>query len=114
MFYKREGKEKWKGPGKVVFQDGKVVFVRHGSVFVRVPSNRLCKISSVESDEDGSRLDIVSSGNDAGQLEHKDISYAENRELKKQKLNQKLFLKKYHHQTNLEQLQKFKELNVLN
>ena len=81
VFYKREGKEKWLGPGKVVFQDGKVVFVRHGSVFVRVSPNRLCKINSVESDEDGSRLDIVSSGNNAGQLEHKDISYAENREL---------------------------------
>ena len=23
------------GPGKVVFQDGKVVFVRHGSVFCK-------------------------------------------------------------------------------
>ena len=78
LFYKREGKEKWEGPGKVVFQDEKVVFVRHGSVFVRVSPNRLC---SFESDEDGSRLDIVSSGNNAGQLEHKDISYAENREL---------------------------------
>lgn len=28
--------KKWLGPGKVVFQDGKVVFVRHGNVFVRV------------------------------------------------------------------------------
>ena len=81
VFYKREGKEKWLGPGKVVFQDGKLVFVRHGRVFVRVSPNRLCKINSVESDEDGSRLDIVSSGNNAGQLEHKDISYAENKEL---------------------------------
>ena len=34
VFYKGEGREKWLGPGKVVFQDGKVVFVRHGSVFV--------------------------------------------------------------------------------
>ena len=81
VFYKREGKEKWLGPGKVVFQDGKVVFVRHGSVFVRVSPNRLCKINSVESDADGSRVDIVSRGNNAGQLEHKDTSYAENREL---------------------------------
>ena len=70
---------KWLGLGKVVFQDGKVVLVKHGSVFVRVSPNRLCKINSVESDEDGSRLDIVSSRNNAGQLEHKDI-YAENRE----------------------------------
>ena len=44
VFYKHEGKERWLGPGKVVFQDGKVVFVRHGSVFVRVSPNILCKI----------------------------------------------------------------------
>ena len=40
-YYKREGQEKWLRPGKVVFQDGKVIFVRHGSVFVRVSANRL-------------------------------------------------------------------------
>ena len=39
VYYKREGQEKWLGPGKVVFQDGKVVFVRHGGVFVRVSPN---------------------------------------------------------------------------
>ena len=43
VYYKREGHDKWLGPGKVVFQDGKVVFVRHGSVFVRVSPNRLVK-----------------------------------------------------------------------
>ena len=31
------------GPGKVVFQDGRVVFVRHGGIFVRVSPNRLIK-----------------------------------------------------------------------
>ena len=41
VFYKREGKERWLGPGKVLFQDGKVVFVRHGAVFVCVSPNRL-------------------------------------------------------------------------
>ena len=43
VYYKREGQEKWLGPGKVVFQDGKVIFVRHGGVFVRVSPNRLIK-----------------------------------------------------------------------
>lgn len=43
VFYKHEGKERWLGPGKVVFQDGKVVFVRHGGSFVRVSPNRLIK-----------------------------------------------------------------------
>lgn len=47
VFYKREGKERWLGPAKVVFQDGKVVFVRHGGVFVRVSPNRLCKINNL-------------------------------------------------------------------
>lgn len=43
VYYKREGQEKWLGPGKVVFQDGCVVFVRHGGTFVRVSPNRLIK-----------------------------------------------------------------------
>jgi hypothetical protein len=46
VYYKRNGYERWLGPGKVVFQDGKVVFVRHGGVFVRVSPNRLIKAGS--------------------------------------------------------------------
>lgn len=34
VYYQRE--KKWKGPGKVLGQDGKVVFVRHGCVYVKV------------------------------------------------------------------------------
>ena len=52
VFYKREGKERWLGPGKVVFQDGKVVFVRHGGVFVRVSPNRLQKVNSNLTEEE--------------------------------------------------------------
>ena len=43
MYYKRQGSEKYLGPGKVVFQDGKVVFVRHGGVFVQVSPTHLIK-----------------------------------------------------------------------
>ena len=43
VFYKREGKDRWLGPANVVFQDGKVVFIRHGGIFVRVSPNRLTK-----------------------------------------------------------------------
>ena len=43
VFYKREGKEQWLGPGKVMFQNGKAVFIRHGSGFVRISPNRLLK-----------------------------------------------------------------------
>ena len=51
VFYKREGKERWLEPGKVMFQDGKVVFVRHGAVFVRVSPNRLQKVTSYLPDD---------------------------------------------------------------
>ena len=59
VFYKREGKERWLGPGKVVFQDGKVVFVRHGGVFVRVSPNRLQKVNNyLKRDEEETGGDI--------------------------------------------------------
>ncbi len=41
VYYKRDGQERWIGPGKVIFQDGKVVFVRHGGTCVRISPNRL-------------------------------------------------------------------------
>ena len=44
VFYKRDGNNKWKGPGKVIGQDGKVVFVRHGNIYVRVSTSRLIKL----------------------------------------------------------------------
>ena len=34
VFYKKEGKNRWLGPGKVIFQDGRVVFVRYGGVCI--------------------------------------------------------------------------------
>lgn len=42
VYYKRKD-DHWMGPAKVAFQDGKVVFIRHGSAFVRVSTNRICK-----------------------------------------------------------------------
>lgn len=42
VYYQRDGQ--WKGPGKVLGQDGKVVFVRHGNVYVRVSPCRLLKV----------------------------------------------------------------------
>ena len=43
VYYKRNDDNKWKGPGTVIGQDGKVVFVRHGSIYVRVPPCRLIR-----------------------------------------------------------------------
>ena len=44
VYYKREMSNKWMGPGIVIGQDGKVVFIRHGSVYVRVSPKRLTKM----------------------------------------------------------------------
>ncbi|XP_064622512.1 uncharacterized protein LOC135484764 [Lineus longissimus] len=41
VFYKRPDKDEWKGPGRVVGQDGVIVFVRHGGQLVRVHVCRL-------------------------------------------------------------------------
>ena len=57
--YKREGKKKWLGLGKIVFQEGNIVFVRHVSVFANVSPKRLCKLYLVESYEDGNTQAIV-------------------------------------------------------
>lgn len=43
VYYKREDSVKWKGPGVVIGQDGKVILVRHGSTYVRVSANRILK-----------------------------------------------------------------------
>ena len=43
LYYKRAKDNKWIGPAKVVFQDGKIIFVRTGSTFVRVSTNRAIK-----------------------------------------------------------------------
>ena len=43
VYYKRERDDSWRGPAKVMFQDRKVIFVRHGSSCVRVSANRIIK-----------------------------------------------------------------------
>ena len=58
VYYKREGKERWMRPAKVVFQDGKVIFVRHGGIFVRVSPNRLTKTHEMATSAEKERNDI--------------------------------------------------------
>ena len=41
IYYKRQANDRWLGPAKVIFQDGKVIFIRHGATFVRVSPNRI-------------------------------------------------------------------------
>ena len=50
VYYKRECSDRWMGPGKVLAQDGKVIFVRHGNSLVRVSANRLADAKNVRFD----------------------------------------------------------------
>ena len=53
IFYKKDGNSRWLGPAKVLAQDGKLVFVRHGNQLMRIAPNRLIKRyqGQIESDE---------------------------------------------------------------
>ena len=46
VFYKRDGKQQWLGPARVIFQDRKVVLIDHGGFYIKVSPNRLTKVSS--------------------------------------------------------------------
>ncbi|XP_064629342.1 uncharacterized protein LOC135488628 [Lineus longissimus] len=41
VYYRRPDNTEWKGPGTVIGQDGKIVFIRHGGNLVRVHISRL-------------------------------------------------------------------------
>ena len=41
VYYKRDKDDKWLGPAKVIFQDGKVIGIRTSTGYVRVSANRL-------------------------------------------------------------------------
>ena len=62
------------GPVKVAFQDGKVVFVRHGGIFVCVSPNRLCKIKNGSVTEEGENEEKNGSGvNEKDELERQNV-----------------------------------------
>ena len=44
VYYKGDNQKKWKGPGKVLGQDGKVILVCHGSTYIRVHPCRPSKM----------------------------------------------------------------------
>ena len=41
VYYKRQASDRWLGPAKVIFQDNKILFLRHGMEFYRVSVNRV-------------------------------------------------------------------------
>ena len=46
MYYKRDDNNKWRGPGRVLGQDGPVVYVRHGSCYVKA---HICHVQPASS-----------------------------------------------------------------
>ena len=56
VYYKRMKDDRWLGPARVIFQDGKIIFVRHGSTYIRVSANRIVKAGK----ELASKLDSTS------------------------------------------------------
>lgn len=51
VYYKRDNDAAWQGPAKVVFADGKIIFLRNGGQLVRVSANRLIKAGRELSDK---------------------------------------------------------------
>ena len=59
VFYKRRESKEWKGPGKVIGQDGQQVLVKHGGTYVRVHPCRLAlqnNDNKIALDHSGSNL----------------------------------------------------------
>ena len=55
VYYKRDKDNMWMGPAKVIFQDGKVIMIRHGGHYCRVSANRIHPVHddlAVKLDED--------------------------------------------------------------
>ena len=48
VYYKRKDDVKWKGPGKVIGQDGPVVFIRHGGFYIKV---HCCRVQIADSQQ---------------------------------------------------------------
>ena len=62
VYYKRENSNKWKGPGKVIGQDGKVVIIKHGIYTVRAHSSRVIKTTYEFSKDNPRNTNNISNG----------------------------------------------------
>lgn len=73
VYYKREKDNKWLGPGKVIGQDGKIVYVIHGGHLIRVANSRVIGVSTSENyTPDTSKDLLLDTGNNLS-LEPDDI-----------------------------------------
>ena len=48
VFYKRDDQKKWLGPGTVLGQDGKIIFIRHGGFLIRASANRVLNAGNIQ------------------------------------------------------------------
>ena len=83
VFYKKDSNPRWLGPAKVLAQDGKLVFVRHGSQLMRIAPNRLIKRfqdGKVTDEENNKQEPIISevSNDDPNEIINEEIKDSQN------------------------------------
>ena len=59
VYYNRDNSHKRKGPGIVIGQDGKIILIRHGSIYVRVSSNSVVKAGTEFQSTNSANLEII-------------------------------------------------------
>jgi transposase InsO family protein len=79
VYYKREN-DKWLGPAKVMFQDGKVVFLRHGGAFIRVAPHRVIKVQSEVENVQSENSTISGEAHEMNRESEKGVTSASNAE----------------------------------
>ncbi|KAL5262236.1 hypothetical protein ACHWQZ_G007827 [Mnemiopsis leidyi] len=47
VYYKRDNEKRWRGPGTVIGTDKKIIFVRHGAVFVRCHRCQVVQVNDI-------------------------------------------------------------------
>ena len=52
VFYKRDNQRRWLGPGSVLGQDGKIIFIRHGGFLIRASANRVLDANKIDFKEE--------------------------------------------------------------
>ena len=72
VYYERDDCHRWRGPEKIIGQDGKLVFVRHGNICVRVSPCRLLKVGEEFENHDSKKNDEPKEENEKHCLNEKD------------------------------------------
>ena len=58
VYYKREDSQKWKGPAKVLGQDGPVISLRHGTCYIKA---HVCRVQPINKNKNESNIEIQQS-----------------------------------------------------